>query len=87
VSKWNEVEYRLFRYISKSWQGKSLVDVVIVVNLISSTTACKGFRVVCQSDGDVYLWVKKVDDREFGAINISRILPHGEWNYIIFPTK
>jgi hypothetical protein len=43
--------------------------------------------VVCQSDGGVYLRAKKVDDKEFEAINISRILPHGEWNYIIAPIK
>jgi len=81
------VEHRLFCYISKSWAGQPLVDVQTVVNLISNTTTRKGLRVVCQSDGGVYLRAKKVDDKEFEAINISRILPHGEWNYIIAPIK
>jgi hypothetical protein len=87
TSKWNKVEHRLFCFISKSWAGRPLVDVQTVVNLISSTTTRKGLRVVCQSDGGVYLRAKKVDDKEFEVINISRILPHGEWNYIIAPIK
>jgi transposase len=87
TSKWNKVEHRLFCYISKSWAGKPLVDVETVVSLISNTTTRRGLRVVCQSDSGVYLRGKKVDDEEFKAINISKIGLHGEWNYVISPTK
>jgi len=30
---------------------------------------------------------KKVGAAEFEAINISKVLPHGEWNYIISPKR
>jgi len=87
TSKWNKVEHRLFCYISKCWAGKPLVDVATVVSLISNTTTRKGLRVVCQSDDGVYLRAKKVGAEEFKAINISKIGLHGEWNYMITPTK
>ena len=87
TSKWNKVEHRLFCFISKSWAGQSLVDVETVVSLISSTTTCMGLCVVCQSDSGVYLRGKKVSDEEFKAVNISKIGSHGEWNYIISPTR
>ena len=87
TSKWNKVEHRLFCYISRNWAGRPLVDVVSVVGLISSTTSCKGLRVVCQSDSGVYLRGKKVGDEEFKAVNILRVGSHGEWNYVISPIK
>jgi hypothetical protein len=87
TSKWNKVEHRLFCFISKSWAGRPLVDVETVVSLISSTTTCKGLCVVCQSDSGVYLRGKKVSAEEFKAVNISKIGSHGEWNYIISPTR
>ena len=87
TSKWNKVEHRLFCFISKNWAGQPLVDVETVVSLISSTTTRKGLRVVCQSDSNVYLRGKKISDEEFKAVNISKVGSHGEWNYIISPTK
>ena len=47
ASKWNKIEHRLFCYISKNWQGKPLIDIETVVQLISSTTTEKGLKVVC----------------------------------------
>ena len=41
TSKWNKIERRLFCYISKTWAGKPLIDVVTVVKLIGSTTTSK----------------------------------------------
>lgn len=45
TSKYNKVEHRLFCYITKHWQGKPLVDVQTVVNLIQSTTTETGLSV------------------------------------------
>lgn len=50
TSKYNKVEHRLFCYITKHWQGKPLVDVQTVVNLIQSTTTDAGLSVVCTPD-------------------------------------
>ena len=85
TSKWNKIEHRLFCYISKNWAGKPLIDVETVVNLISSTTTKKGLSVICELDDNVYPLAQKVSDEDFEAINLRKISPFGQWNYIIFP--
>jgi len=87
TSKWNKVEHRLFCYISKNWAATPLIDVETVVQLISNTTTKTGLKVICVEDEKEYLPALKVDDIVFKAINILRITPHGEWNYIISPTE
>ena len=85
TSKWNKIEHRLFCYISKNWAGKPLVDIETVVNLISSTTTKTGLSVLCKCDNNLYPLAQKVSDDEFDSINMRKISPFGEWNYIIFP--
>lgn len=87
TSKWNKIEHKLFCFISKNWAGKPLVNIETVINLISNTSTSKGLKVICVPDDKVYLSGIKVDDIEFNLINISKILPHGDWNYIISPAK
>ena len=83
TSKYNKVEHRLFCYITKHWQGKPLVDVQTVVNLIRSTTTENGLSVVCMLDKNVYETGIKVSDENFDAIDIEYIGPHHGWSYII----
>lgn len=83
TSKWNKVEHRLFCYISKSWEGKPLIDIVTVVKLITSTTTQKGLTVKCSVDNNIYETGIKVDDRELDNIEIEFLGPNKGWNYII----
>ncbi len=83
TSKYNKVEHRLFCYITKHWQGKPLVDVETVVNLIQSTTTENGLSVVCMLDKNVYETGIKVTNETFDAIDIEYIGPHHGWSYII----
>ena len=85
TSKWNKIEHRLFCYISKNWAGIPLIDVETIVNLISSTTTKTGLSIICKRDDKVYPLKQKVSDEEFEAINIRKMSPFKEWNYIIFP--
>jgi len=85
ASKWSKVEYRLFCYVSKSWQGKSLVGVQAVVDLIGVTKTVIGFEVVCVGDDIVYEFVRKVIDEGYGSILIDKIEPFEVWNYKIRP--
>jgi hypothetical protein len=72
TSKWNKVGHRLFCYISKSWQGKSLIDVQTVVDLIGATQTTTGLKVVCVRDNTQYELTKKVSDEEFASINFEK---------------
>jgi transposase len=83
TSKWNKVEHRIFCYISKNWQGKPLVSVETAIKLIGSTTTTTGLKVICQRDDTVYELAKTVSDEDFESINIDRIVPFGNWNYLL----
>ena len=85
TSKWNKIEHRMFCYISKSWRGKPLVDIMTVVNLIGSTTTKTGLEIVCKVSYKDYPLGVKVSDGDFRSINIRRNTFHGEWNYSILP--
>lgn len=82
-SKWNKVEHRLFCYITKSWEGKPLIDIQTTVSLIRATTTEKGLVVDCVVDENVYESGLKVPDEEFERIDVRYVGPHKGWNYII----
>ena len=83
TSKWSKVEHRLFCYISKNWQGKPLVSVETAIKLIGSTATTTGLKVICQRDDTVYELAKTVSDEDYESINIDRIAPFGNWNYLL----
>ncbi|MBQ9327978.1 MAG: ISAzo13 family transposase [Solobacterium sp.] len=87
TSKWNKVEHRLFCYITKNWQGKPLIDIETVVNLISSTTTKKGLKVKCVLDTNKYELKQKITDEQADTINLEECDQFGKWNYIILPAK
>ena len=83
TSKYNKVEHRLFCYISGQWQGKPLIDIPTVVNLIQSTTTSTGLTVSCTVDTKIYQTGIKVSNDDLDAIDIEYIGPHHGWSYII----
>ena len=85
TSKWNKIEHRLFCYISKNWQGKPLIDVQTVIDLIGSTKTGSGLEVICVRDDTVYELAKTISDEEFDSINLIEIIPFRTWNYRIYP--
>ena len=85
ASKWNKVEHRLFCYITKTWQGKPLVNVQTAVDLIGSTQTTTGLRVICVRDDTEYELAKKVSNKDFAEINLVKIAPFESWNYRILP--
>ena len=87
TSKWNEIEHRLFSYISLNWRGKPLVSHEVIINLIAATTTCKGLKVRAQLDANSYPKGIKVSDDEFASIRLTRDNFHGEWNYTIAPNN
>lgn len=85
TSKWNKIEHRMFCYISKSWRGKPLVDIMTVVNLIGATTTKSGLEILCKVSYEEYPLGVKISDADFNSINVLRNDFHGEWNYSILP--
>lgn len=87
TSKWNKIEHRLFSYISKNWRGRPLETLLVIINLIESTTTENGLTVRCGLDKTIYETGIKVPDEELERINIVRNEFHGDWNYCISPSE
>ena len=83
TSKWNKIEHRLFCYISKNWAAQPLIDIQTVIDLIGSTTTEQGLKVKCVLDERDYPTGIKVQDEDYERIDIERIDPMPDWNYII----
>lgn len=45
TSKWNQIEHRMFSFISLNWRGQPLVSYETVINLISRTTTRTGLKI------------------------------------------
>lgn len=84
TSKWNKIEHRLFSFISQNWRGQPLYDLTTIVNLIGSTTTCKGLTVRCAIDENEYEKGIKVSDAQLKAVGIKKHAFHGDWNYTIY---
>jgi hypothetical protein len=85
TSKWNQVEHRLFSFISSNWRGEPLRDYETVVRLIAGTTTAKGLTVTCRLDRRKYSVGRKVTDAEFARVNLRPHAFHGDWNYTSLP--
>jgi hypothetical protein len=87
TSKWNQIEHRLFSFISKNWQGIPLVSASVIVNLIGATKTAKGLSVRYVLDEATYEKGIVVTDEEFESINISKDDFLSEWNYTVCRNK
>jgi len=83
MSKWNEVEHRLFCFISKNWAGVPLVSAAVIVSLIGATKTAGGLCVRCVLAEETCERGLKVSDEEFDSISIVKDDFPGEWNYVI----
>lgn len=87
TSKWNQIEHRLFSFITQNWRGKPLVSHEVIIQLIAATTTRTGLRVEARLDLNRYETGIKVTDAELGQVNLRRHQFHGDWNYTIAPTS
>ncbi len=85
TSKWNQIEHRLFSFITQNWRGKPLVSYQTIVQLIGATTTRTGLKVQCAIDDERYPAGVKVSDAEMKALNLAPHDFHGDWNYTITP--
>ena len=78
TSKWNQVEHRLFSFISSNWRGQPLADYQTVVQLISRTKTAKGLTVRCRLDRRRDAVGRRVSDKEMATLQIKRSTFHGQ---------
>ncbi len=85
TSTWNKIEHKMFSYISQNWRGVPLISQETVVQLIGNTKTTKGLKIQAQIDYREYRKGKKVDEKDFAGIAITKNQFRGEWNYVISP--
>lgn len=87
TSKWNPIEHRMFCHISHNWRGQPLLTRDMAVKLIGNTTTKTGLSICARLDEQIYEKGRKVTDEELAAVNMTRLLFQGKWNYTIRPTQ
>jgi len=87
TSKWNQIEHRLFSFISRNWRGKPLLSYAVIVSLIAATRTAAGLGVQAELDANAYPAGRKVSDAdaELASVRLERDAFHGDWNYSILP--
>ena len=85
TSKWNQIEHRLFSFITMNWRGQPLVSHEVIVKLIAATKTRSGLTVRSEIDSNSYPKGVVVSADDFAAIKIAAAEFHGEWNYSIHP--
>ena len=85
TSKWNQIEHRLFSFVSMNWQGRPLVSYQAVVNLIGHTTTRSGLKVRALLDTRRYETGQRFAEQEMTALRLKRHAFQGDWNYTIQP--
>jgi len=83
TSKWNQIEHRLFSFISLNWQGKPLINFETVVNLIGGTRTRTGLKVKAVLDTSQYETGVEISKQEIDQIRLKRHKVHPDWNYTL----
>jgi hypothetical protein len=85
TSKWNQIEHRLFSFISLNWRGKPLLNFETVINLIGGTRTKSGLKVKAVLDTNQYETGVATPDEEIDKLRIKRHKVHPNWNYTLLP--
>jgi hypothetical protein len=87
TSKWNKIEHKMFSFISQNWRGQPLLTLATIVRLIANTRTTKGLKITCMLDSGHYPDKIKVTDDQMSSIGLVPDSFHGEWNYMIRPSR
>ena len=85
TSKWNNIEHRMFSFISMNWKGEPLTDYEVIINFIKNTTTEKGLKIYARLDKNKYEKGKRFSDEEMENINLNYHELFPMWNYTIIP--
>jgi DDE family transposase len=83
TSKWNQIEHRLFSFISLNWQGKPLINFETVVNLIGGTRTRTRLKIKAVLDTNEYETGVEISREEIDQIRLKRHKVHPDWNYTL----
>jgi hypothetical protein len=85
TSKWNQIEHRMFSFITMNWRGRPLTSYRVIIQLIANTTTKKGLKINADLDQGYYPTGVKITNKQLAAVPLSRHEFHGDWNYTVHP--
>src|SRR5260370_11932219 len=84
-SKWNPIEYRLFRHISLNWAGQPLRNLDVMLAFIRGTTTTAGLKVEAYRDEQIYRNRRKVTEEQLRGLPLSEDEICPRWNSTLPP--
>lgn len=87
TSKWNQIEHKLFSYISINWQGIPLTSYELAINYIRTTKTKEGLQVFARLVDKQYKLGISVSEKEKYYLNLTSHEPILDLNYSIAPQK
>jgi transposase len=85
TSKWNNIEHRLFAWISQNFRVKPLTSYAVIFKMIGVATSEAELIVHYQLDTNPYPAGRKVSDEDKNFIWLRPEFFDDEWNYFIVP--
>jgi hypothetical protein len=82
-----ELEHKMFSFISMNWRGKPLTTHRVIVELIAATTTQTGLGVEADLDYGHCPLKQKVTNAELAAVPFTGHNWHPDWNYTITPNS
>jgi hypothetical protein len=76
TSKWNQIEHRMFSFITMNWRGRPLTSYRVIIQLIANTTTKKGLKINADLDQGYYPTGVKITNKQ--ALRISAGCECGE---------
>jgi Rhodopirellula transposase DDE domain len=88
TSRWNKIEHRLFCHISRTWRGRPLTSLELILDTIAATSTAAGLTVTARLDLAAYPEGVTVSDPDWADLH-QRVITghqfHPAWNYDINP--
>jgi Rhodopirellula transposase DDE domain len=84
ISKWNQIEHRLFCHITRTWRARPLASHQVIIDTIAATTTAAGLTVTAALDISSYPLGAGVSDEQMKDLE-DRVGFHGGWNYTLLP--
>lgn len=87
TSKWNQIEHRMFCFISMNWRGHPLTSFETVVDWIRGTHTQSGLKVKAILDKRKYQTGEKITKEAMAHLHLLFPKKNPQWNYTLLPDK
>lgn len=85
TSKWNQIEHRMFSFITQNWRARPLVSYQTIIHLITNTRTTTGLMIKAKLTQRTYSTGVEISAAQMANLNLKPDAFHGDWNYSLLP--